>query len=584
MADSSKQTVDPWSSELPEDYDKRIKDFGLTRFDKDGKDDDLITKIKDPDYTMRRGIMVAHRDFDTIVDVINKGEPFIMMTGLMPSGKLHLGHKLVVDQIRWYQDHGAKVVIAISDTEAWVARGISTEESRKIATEEYITNYLALGLDPDKVDVYSQWQREDLINLAIAFSGKKTLGEMNSIYGFVKLDEDKDIEQLIRESIVALDKERKENPDAELKDPLSHYNWSVPAGKVFFPFIQVSDILHPQLPQYGGPRPTIVPVGLDQDPHLRLTRAIAEAWRQYKVDFTPEHGEVMIYTKGKGKALKDKLSTIEAELIDLGYEKFDFDSEGNEYEAIRRVPNSGALLVSSAGPYDIVDIQSNLEGVVEDVYVTDNRLGIFVEQNEKSQSLLSKADNIIRNMGYTQVEVLPKYGAIFIYDRENVDERAIDKELLHLEEELGMPVFYKPAATYNQFARGLTGGKMSSSEPNSAIFLTDEPSDVEKKIKGAATGGKQSAEEQKTYGGEPDNCMIFELQKFNHPDDEFVETTYKKCMSGDRLCGECKQLTADYFSSWMKDFQAKRQELIESGAVDKFVKDQKIFRTENILC
>jgi tryptophanyl-tRNA synthetase len=576
------QAVDPWSSELPEDYDKKITDFGLTRFDKDGNDDDLITKIKDPHYTMRRGIMFAHRDFENIVDVINKEEPFVMMTGLMPSGKLHFGHKLVIDQIKWFQDHGAEVVVAISDTEAWVARGISTEDSSRVAIEEYITNYLALGLDPDKLDVYSQWQRDDLINLAIAFSGKKTLGEMNSIYGFVSPEGD--IEQLIRDEINGLDEKRKTDSDVEMKDPLSFYNWGVPSGKTFFPFIQVSDILHPQLPKYGGLRPTVVPVGIDQDPHLRLTRAIAEAWRQYKVGFTPEHGEVMVYVKGKGAELKNKLKTIESEVIELGYEKTAFDEKGKEIQLIKRISNSSAILVSSAGQYDIKDIQANLEDVVDDIYVTDNRLGIFVEQNDKSQSLLSKAERVIKNMGYTQVEVLPKYGAIFIYDRDNVDKRAIDEKLLHLEAEFGLPVFYKPASTYNRLARGLTGGKMASSEPNSAIFLTDDPSDVVKKIMHAETGGKQSAEEQRTYGGEPDECMIFELQKFNHPEDEFVENTYSKCKSGGRLCGECKKITAEYFSGWMKDFQAKRKELINSGTIDKFVKDQNIFRTEDILC
>lgn len=38
---------------------------------------------------------------------------------------------------------------------------------------------------------------------------------------------------------------------------------------------QGADILHNQLPQFGGPIPVVVPVGADQDPHIRLTRDIA---------------------------------------------------------------------------------------------------------------------------------------------------------------------------------------------------------------------------------------------------------------------------------------------------------------------
>jgi tryptophanyl-tRNA synthetase len=49
------------------------------------------------------------------------------------------------------------------------------------------------------------------------------------------------------------------------------------------PLVQVGDILHVQLPQYGGPRPVVVPVGVDQDPHVRLTRDLAAANRTFNV-------------------------------------------------------------------------------------------------------------------------------------------------------------------------------------------------------------------------------------------------------------------------------------------------------------
>jgi tryptophanyl-tRNA synthetase len=47
--------------------------------------------------------------------------------------------------------------------------------------------------------------------------------------------------------------------------------------------IQAGDILLPQLEDFGGPKPTVVPVGVDQDPHLRFTRDIAQKFhRKYK--------------------------------------------------------------------------------------------------------------------------------------------------------------------------------------------------------------------------------------------------------------------------------------------------------------
>lgn len=39
--------------------------------------------------------------------------------------------------------------------------------------------------------------------------------------------------------------------------------------------VQAGDILMPQLPEFGGPKPVLVPVGADQDPHIRLARDLA---------------------------------------------------------------------------------------------------------------------------------------------------------------------------------------------------------------------------------------------------------------------------------------------------------------------
>ena len=47
--------------------------------------------------------------------------------------------------------------------------------------------------------------------------------------------------------------------------------------------VQVGDILHPQTEDYGGLRPIVVPVGVDQDPHLRLTRGIASKSNWFNV-------------------------------------------------------------------------------------------------------------------------------------------------------------------------------------------------------------------------------------------------------------------------------------------------------------
>jgi tryptophanyl-tRNA synthetase len=46
-------------------------------------------------------------------------------------------------------------------------------------------------------------------------------------------------------------------------------------AKVMSVMTQVSDILHPMLPEFGGYRRVVIPVGTDQAPHIRLSRDIA---------------------------------------------------------------------------------------------------------------------------------------------------------------------------------------------------------------------------------------------------------------------------------------------------------------------
>ena len=45
-------------------------------------------------------------------------------------------------------------------------------------------------------------------------------------------------------------------------------------GKMLSSLLQASDMLYPQLPEFEGECPIVIPVGIDQDPHIRLARDI----------------------------------------------------------------------------------------------------------------------------------------------------------------------------------------------------------------------------------------------------------------------------------------------------------------------
>ena len=168
--------IDPWGSAQSTDYDRIIEQFGLSSMDN-------IT-MEHPSRLHRRGIVFAHRDLDQVLDAQRKGDPFGVLTGLMRSGQMHLGHSMVIDQVKWFQQQGGDVTIAVADLESQATRGVSLEKGRAIALEEYIANYAALGLDVERTNVYFQSSRPVVQRLGFQLGKRTNLNEFESIYGF----------------------------------------------------------------------------------------------------------------------------------------------------------------------------------------------------------------------------------------------------------------------------------------------------------------------------------------------------------------------------------------------------------------
>jgi len=124
-------------------------------------------------------------------------------------------------------------------------------------------------------------------------------------------------------------------------------------------------------------------------------------------------------------------------------------------------------------------------------------------------------------------------------------------------ESLGYP---KPATLYSKFIMALTGeSKMSASNPDSAIYTTDDEKTIRRKIANAYTGGRPTAEEQRKLGGNPDVCPVYHYHMLFDPDDASVEKIYHSCKSGALLCGECKQMLYEKISRFVKQHQEARE-------------------------
>lgn len=131
--------------------------------------------------------------------------------------------------------------------------------------------------------------------------------------------------------------------------------------------------------------------------------------------------------------------------------------------------------------------------------------------------------------------------------------------------------FYKPAQIHSKFFPGLgQGGKMSASQPETAIFTTDSPKTVEKKILAAYTGGRATVEEQRRLGGQPDICPVYHYYYFMFEDDEKkLLNIYDECKSGRLLCGDCKAMLAPRVKRYIEQHQAKRERAKEM--LDEFI-------------
>ncbi len=354
--------VTPWEVSGKVDYNKLMKKFGINSIQS-------LPKVFNDNILFRRKIVFAQREFSKILDALKNKRKFVMMTGLMPSGKFHFGHALLVQQMIFYQKLGANIYIAVADLEAYTARKKNLKDLRKTAIEEYLTNYVALGLNLKKCDIYFQSDRSkerkkssSYYTLASNFSRYATFNEFKGVYG------------------------------------------NITPGKMNASLLQAADMYHPQLPEFEGSSVvTFIPVGIDQDPHIRIARNIARRDKDYK--FSPI------------------------------------------------------------------------------------------------------------------------------------------------------------ASTYHLFLPGLKGnGKMSSSDENSFISLTDSPKEVETKIKKYAfSGGKDTLEEHRKKGGNPDIDVSFQyLKMFFESDDKKLQKIYDDYKSGKMLTSELKQILIKKINAFLKDHQKKR--------------------------
>jgi len=195
-----------------------------------------------------------------------------ILTGDRPTGQLHLGNYVgtLANRVKLQDEY--EVFLLVADYHALTRHA---EKEHVVATRTYardlVMDYLAVGIDPNKVTIYRQSDVPSVCELHLLFSMLTTVPRLERVPTLKEVMDQEHIEQ--------------------------------PAyGLLGYPVLQAADILHV--------RADLVPVGKDQASHLELTREIAHRFNFLYGEVFPEPdtliGEVptLVGTDGQGKMSK----------------------------------------------------------------------------------------------------------------------------------------------------------------------------------------------------------------------------------------------------------------------------------------
>jgi len=216
------QTVTPYHVSGDIDYERLLDDFGADRLS-----DRQQTRLGHP--LARRDVFYAGRSVDRFLNADRRS----VVTGRGPSGPMHLGHVLPFYFAKHLQDaFDATVYVPLSDDEKYYAKDQTYPETRNYLRDN-LRDVLAVGFDPEKTRIVVDTDDADVVYpVASAFAGDITHSQMTATYG----------------------------------DPPN-------VGLAFYPAVQTAHLLLPQL--VHGEHATLVPIAVDQDPHVRVSRDVA---------------------------------------------------------------------------------------------------------------------------------------------------------------------------------------------------------------------------------------------------------------------------------------------------------------------
>ncbi|CDI06174.1 tryptophan--tRNA ligase [Candidatus Nitrosotenuis uzonensis] len=222
--------VTPWHVEGEIDYDKLIKQFGTEKIT-----GEILKKIEktagEIHFMLRRGIFFSHRDLGKILDEYQSGKKFFLYTGRGPSGHTHIGHLVPWVFAKWLQEKfQTTMYFQLTDDEKFYAKENLTLEQTKSFAYENALDFIALGFKPENTKIIINTNNiRTLYPIAAQVAKKINFSNTKAVFGFKN---------------------------------------ETNIGMIFYTSLQSA-------PCFIEDRQVLIPLGVDQDPHFRITRDVA---------------------------------------------------------------------------------------------------------------------------------------------------------------------------------------------------------------------------------------------------------------------------------------------------------------------
>lgn len=345
-------SVTPFEVEGTVDYKRLIEKFGVTPISEELEKH--IKQVIGDHYMIRRRYFFAHRDLEKILEDHKKGKEFYLYTGRGPSGKTHLGHLAPWVFTQWLQEKtGTHLIFQITDDEKFLTKDMDMDHIKEY-TKENILDIIALGFDPKKTEILvDTWNANSLYPEAIKVAKRINFSTIQNAFGFKTSDN---------------------------------------IGKIWFTAMQSAPSFLESKRKDKKVR-CLIPLGVDQDPHFRLTRDVAPKLGYPKPSIlhakllpalqkgkkmsssqpktaifttdTPSEVEEKIYeafTGGRGTAKEQKELGGEPEICPIFlYEYYLLEPEDKKVKEIKQECKKGELLCGTHKQNFIEKVKNFLE-------------------------------------------------------------------------------------------------------------------------------------------------------------------------------------------------------------------------------